>query len=428
MNTPNGLWGDPDGYGDVSYSTTSNSFMTSRTPPPTAATYVPLSDQPTGSYSPPPLGPLLPSAPSSARSLSQLGTESAPVTPVARNPFLADTSTPTPPKVTNQALQNPQNPLAPSPSASSYLPMESSPAPAPQTSPSFPLVDPLVRPSLLGDIEPAPFAGGPSRLVANDFAQPVVSAPVVPASLPPTSVDSAPSSVPREPIDVSEPLSVAAHSDGENDAALFGPSSFGVLAGTGSTSSAAIDPASTSHIPRINDDPNPTTLIAATRTAAHEPAAASGQTNAYQSDRNQTITDDDAASDAARGREQRTAERGVRGLVAFAILLVVSGIGGYLDMRSGAQVKGSFGIALVAGSFLAIVCVKRSAMFPIVVAPPLVYFGAAATVLYARSHGLSNRSALINGAINWLVYGFPAIAGATAAVLIVAGVRMIIRK
>jgi len=32
---------------------------------------------------------------------------------------------------------------------------------------------------------------------------------------------------------------------------------------------------------------------------------------------------------------------------------------------------------------------------------------------------------LLDAAANWLVYGFPAIAGATAAVLIIAGIRLI---
>ena len=36
--------------------------------------------------------------------------------------------------------------------------------------------------------------------------------------------------------------------------------------------------------------------------------------------------------------------------------------------------------------------------------------------------------ALYDAAANWLVYGFPAIAGATAAVLIIAGIRMLSRR
>jgi len=40
----------------------------------------------------------------------------------------------------------------------------------------------------------------------------------------------------------------------------------------------------------------------------------------------------------------------------------------------------------------------------------------------------TTRRALYDAASNWLVYGFPAIAAATAAVLIIAGVRLIIRR
>jgi hypothetical protein len=67
-------------------------------------------------------------------------------------------------------------------------------------------------------------------------------------------------------------------------------------------------------------------------------------------------------------------------------------------------------------------------MFPIVVSPPLVYSAASAVMLYARSSGLHDRRVLFDAAANWLVYGFPAIAAATAAVLIVAGIRLIVRR
>ena len=46
-------------------------------------------------------------------------------------------------------------------------------------------------------------------------------------------------------------------------------------------------------------------------------------------------------------------------------------------------------------------------------------------MLYFRSGGLHDRQVLFDGAANWLVYGFPAIAAATAAVLIIAGIRLI---
>jgi hypothetical protein len=58
----------------------------------------------------------------------------------------------------------------------------------------------------------------------------------------------------------------------------------------------------------------------------------------------------------------------------------------------------------------------------------LVYFVASAGLLYIRSSGLQDRSRLLDAAINWLVYGFPAIAGATAAVLIIGGLRLLLRR
>ena len=49
-------------------------------------------------------------------------------------------------------------------------------------------------------------------------------------------------------------------------------------------------------------------------------------------------------------------------------------------------------------------------------------------MLYLSSGGLHNRKVLIDHAANWLVYGFPAIAGASAAVLIIAGIRLVFGK
>lgn len=128
------------------------------------------------------------------------------------------------------------------------------------------------------------------------------------------------------------------------------------------------------------------------------------------------------------GRRRRPADRGAPGWLALLLLLVVAGIGGLIDMLSGATVKGGFNIALVVGSLAAILIVRHSNMFTIVVAPPLVYLVASAGMLYIRSGGLHDRKILLDAAANWLVYGFPAIAGATAAVLIVAGIRLIIRR
>jgi hypothetical protein len=110
------------------------------------------------------------------------------------------------------------------------------------------------------------------------------------------------------------------------------------------------------------------------------------------------------------------------------VLLVIAAIGGLIDSLSGAQVRGGFNYGIVIASILAILMVRRSAMFPIVIAPPIVYSAASAAMLYVRSSGLHDRKVLFDGAANWLVYGFPAIAAATAAVLIIAGIRIITRR
>lgn len=110
------------------------------------------------------------------------------------------------------------------------------------------------------------------------------------------------------------------------------------------------------------------------------------------------------------------------------MLLAIAAVGGIIDTISGAQVRGGFNYGIVAASVVAILLVRRSAMFPIVIAPPLVYSAGSAGMLYIRSSGLNNRRVLFDAAANWLVYGFPAIAAATAAVLIIAGIRLIARR
>ena len=121
-------------------------------------------------------------------------------------------------------------------------------------------------------------------------------------------------------------------------------------------------------------------------------------------------------------------ERGVPGWVALGVLLLIAGIGGLIDTLGGSGITGGFNIGLVAASLVAILIVRRSSMFPIVIAPPIVYSLASAGLLYLRMGGKHDKSVLIDAAANWLVYGFPAIAGATAVVLVVAGIRMVIKR
>ncbi|MEO6885112.1 MAG: DUF6542 domain-containing protein [Jatrophihabitantaceae bacterium] len=127
-------------------------------------------------------------------------------------------------------------------------------------------------------------------------------------------------------------------------------------------------------------------------------------------------------------RPDKIAERGLPGWAGLLVLLVIAGIGGLIDTVSGTQVRGGFNYGIVIASVIAILVVRRSAMFPIVIAPPIVYSVAAAVMLYVRSGGLHDRKVLYDAAANWLVYGFPAIAAATAAVLIIAGIRLIVRR
>jgi hypothetical protein len=121
-------------------------------------------------------------------------------------------------------------------------------------------------------------------------------------------------------------------------------------------------------------------------------------------------------------------QRGLPAWGALLVLLAIAGLGGAIDMLSGTSVRGWFNVGIIVASIVAILVVRRSGMFPIVIAPPIVYSVASGVTLYIRSGGLDDRKVLIDSAANWLVYGFPAIAAATAAVLIIAGIRMIIRK
>ncbi|PZS31894.1 MAG: hypothetical protein DLM58_10945 [Pseudonocardiales bacterium] len=121
-------------------------------------------------------------------------------------------------------------------------------------------------------------------------------------------------------------------------------------------------------------------------------------------------------------------ERGLPAWAALLVLLAIAGLGGVIDTISGSQVRGGFNIGIVVASVVAMLVVRRTSMFPVVIAPPLVYSLASASMLYLRSGGLHDKKVLFDGAANWLVYGFPAIAAATAAVLIIAGFRLITHR
>jgi hypothetical protein len=125
---------------------------------------------------------------------------------------------------------------------------------------------------------------------------------------------------------------------------------------------------------------------------------------------------------------QRRREAGLPGWAAVLLLIAIAGVGGLIDSISGTSVRGVFNYSLVFASLVAILVVRRRQLFSVVIAPPLVYFAASAGLLYVRTGGLHNRGKLIDAATNWIVYGFPAIAGATAVVLVVAGIRLMARR
>lgn len=136
-----------------------------------------------------------------------------------------------------------------------------------------------------------------------------------------------------------------------------------------------------------------------------------------------------AAPDVAREPVYDTVpERGLPGWGAVLLLIALAGVGGLIDAISGAQIRGGFNWGIIVASVVAILAVRRSGMFPVVIAPPIVYSIGSAGMLYVRSGGGHDRKVLFDAAANWLVYGFPAIAGATAAVLIIAGIRLIARR
>jgi hypothetical protein len=120
---------------------------------------------------------------------------------------------------------------------------------------------------------------------------------------------------------------------------------------------------------------------------------------------------------------------GVASWLALGVMVIGTGVGVVIDVTGGGStVRGGLNIAIIIASVLAILIVRKRGMFPIVIAPPIVYSIGEGIVLYIRSDGLHDSRDRFDVAANWLVYGFPAMAAATAAVLIIAGLRMIIRR
>ena len=161
------------------------------------------------------------------------------------------------------------------------------------------------------------------------------------------------------------------------------------------------------------------------------PAAANAAANGYNPEWDSAFYPQPARTSARERLEAtvpKTRERGLPGWGGLLVLTVATTLGILFDALRGHQLALGFNVGIIAGSVIAILLVRRSGMFPVVVAPPIVYSLGAGISLYLRSSGLHDRGVLIDAATNWLVYGFPAIAGATASVLIIAGIRLILRR
>jgi hypothetical protein len=136
----------------------------------------------------------------------------------------------------------------------------------------------------------------------------------------------------------------------------------------------------------------------------------------------------DTSRTAARPRGRRSGERGLPAWAALAVLIVVAGAAGLIDLARGPGAQGVFNVGVIVASFVAIVVVRRHSMFAIVVAPPIVFMLGKLAASTLRHQDLFSRHTRLDIMTNWFVFGFPAIAAATAVVALVAGLRLIIGK
>jgi hypothetical protein len=106
---------------------------------------------------------------------------------------------------------------------------------------------------------------------------------------------------------------------------------------------------------------------------------------------------------------------------AVLVLCGIAGVAGVVDIVAGSALRLVFSAGLVLGALVAALLVRRRDLLTVVFAPPLVYLAASlVAVLLGRGEGGGD---IVDAAAGWLVYGFPAIAAATGAAALVAGIR-----
>ncbi len=164
--------------------------------------------------------------------------------------------------------------------------------------------------------------------------------------------------------------------------------------------------------------PQPTRLQTPAPT---QPPRSAGEASEFQRAGAQSGNGGSSAFDTERGPTRAAASRGLPALAALLVLAACLAAGIVVDqvVGSGAGLR----IGLIVGSLLAVLLVRFRSLFAVVVSPPLAFIVGSAAELVVKSGGVPSRTDLLGFATGWLVYGFPTIAIATAAVLIVAGVR-----
>jgi len=105
------------------------------------------------------------------------------------------------------------------------------------------------------------------------------------------------------------------------------------------------------------------------------------------------------------------------GVGAVALLAGISAVAGLLDVLAGSALRLILAAGLVLGTLIASLLVVKRDLLTVVFAPPLVFVAASAVaVLLGRG---KSGGGLIDLATSWLVYGFPAMASATAVAVVV---------
>jgi len=117
------------------------------------------------------------------------------------------------------------------------------------------------------------------------------------------------------------------------------------------------------------------------------------------------------------------------GAGAVALAFVVTLAGGSFDLLTGPGLRRGFAIALVVGAVLAAALVRTRDLFVVAVSPPLIYMLVSLLATFPRSNGAFESKTKFTALLaNWLVYGFPEMATATGLAVVIAIVRLLMRR